>query len=177
MSNRKKPSSPSPLREALKKKTSLRTYFDVAIADTDQVEEAVRRVNAAQQLVTATLLSDDQDVRVRADRALDEARAARAACFHRVEFRGLGPKEFDALVDLHPPTDEQAKAEDPLPWNTDTFPYALLEAATVDSDLTAAEWEAELADEAKWTRADRNGLITAVLAAQRQTMADAVPKD
>lgn len=174
MSNRKKPKSPSPLRAALAKKTSLRTFFEIAVVDSETVETAQRRVDIARQMSAATLLTEDTAVREKADEALASAQAERDACFHRIWFRGLSLDEFDALVALHPPTDEQRN--DDWTWNPDTFNYALLEAATVDGDLTAQEWADELADGDRWTRADRTQLINMCLAAQRQTMADAIPK-
>ena len=174
MSNRVKPKKPSPLRAALAAKTTLITHFDLSIATSDQVEAAQRQVNVAQQLVAATLLHDDDDVRQRAADALAKAEAARDACFHRIQFRHLPLDDFDALVKLHPPTDEQAK--DQWAWNPDTFNYALLEHATIDGDLTAAEWQAELEDDARWTPADARQLVNMALASQRQTLADAIPK-
>lgn len=172
MSNRKKPKSP--LREALAKKTSLRTFYELPIVSQEQIEAAKRKLDVAHQLVAATLLHEDDEVRAKAEKAIADAQAERDACFHRVWFRGLGHNEFDALVALHPPTKEQQA--DQHAWNPDTFNYALLEAAGVDSDLSAEDWEAELADESKWPAPDRARLIGSCLAAQRQTMADAVPK-
>jgi hypothetical protein len=173
MSNRRKPKNP--LREALAKKTTLRTHFDISIVDSEEVEAAQRSVTVAQQLVAATLLHDDPAVRARADKALADARATRDACFHRIWFRGLPLEEFDALVALHPPTEEQHREK--WIWNPDTFNYALLAECAVDSDLTAEEWAEELADGDRWTRADRTKIISTCLAANQQTMADAVPKD
>ena len=174
MGNRPKPKSPSPLRAALAAKTALVTHFDMSIAPSDDVEAAQRQVNIAEQMVAATLLHDDEAVRNRAADALSKATAARDACFHRIHFRHLELDDFDALVKLHPPTAAQAKDE--WVWNPDTFNYALLEECVVDGDLTAAEWETELADTERWTPADKRQLISMALAAQRQTMADAVPK-
>lgn len=175
MSNRRKPTNnPGPLRAALAKKTTLRTYFDLSVVDSEDVEAAQRQVDVARQLVAATLLSDDPAVTDRAEAALEQAQAGLSECFHRLWFRGLGYDEFDALVALHPPTDAQ-RADDWL-WNPETFNYALLEACAVDSDLTAAEWEAELADAERWSRADRTRVIGMALAANQQTMSDAVPK-
>lgn len=172
MSNRKKPSSP--LRQALAKKTSLRTYFDFALVDVETVERVSRKLQAARQLEHGAMLSDNPDVKTRAAAVLAEIEAERDACFHRIWFRGLGSDEWDALVDLHPPTPEQAK--DGAAWNDETFNYGLLEATAIDSDLSADDWRRELADE-KWTNADRRQLVLAAVRAQRQTLADQVPKD
>lgn len=173
MSNRKKPKSP--LRAALNAKTSLHTFHEISTSPQAQVEAAKRKLDVARQLVAATLMSDDADVRSKAEAALEAAQAERDACFYRIEFRGLGLTEYDALVKLHPPT--KAQEADKWLWNPDTFGYALLEAAAVASDLTAEDWAEELADEEKWPAPERARLISTALAAQRQTMADAAPKD
>lgn len=174
MANARPGGSPSPLRAALAAKTTLRTYFDVAIVPTEDVEAAQRAVAVARQMVAATLLHEDDTVKAKAETALTAAETNLAACFHRIWFRGLSDRDFDALVALHPPTAEQAKEK--WIWNPDTFNYALLEACVVDGDLTAAEWETEL-DSDRWSRADKAQMFAMALAANRQTMADAIPKD
>ncbi|QJY46655.1 hypothetical protein [Pseudonocardia broussonetiae] len=60
-----------------------------------------------------------------------------------VEVRALPAPEWDALVQLHPPTEQQA--EDGWGWNLATFRPALLAACVVSPDdegdpLTEAEW-------------------------------------
>lgn len=177
MSTRRKKPSTSPLRAALQAKTSLRTFHEIAIVPQEQIEAAKRRLDVANQMVVATLLNDDPDVREKADAALAAAQAERDACFHRIEFRGLGLDDFDDLVQLHPATPEQEKDPDyTVAWNRPAFDYALLAEATVDSDLTAEDWAEELADTTRWPAAERARLINTCLAAQRQTMADAIPK-
>lgn len=176
MGNRPKPKKPSPLRAALAQKTNLQTYFDIAVADTEAVEEAQRVLVTAQQIAAGAMLGDDADVKARAKELLDEAKAHRAECFHRVWFRGLPFDEFDALVALHPPTDEQRRSDEQHAWNPDTFVWALLEECVVDGDLTADEWKAELGSD-RWTSADRQRFLGMAIAAQRQTLADAIPKD
>lgn len=170
-----KKAAQSPLRAALNAKTSLHTFHEVAIVPQPQIEAAKRRLDVARQLVAATLMHEDPDVRAKAEQAHDTAQTERDACFYRIEFRGLGLTEFDALVKLHPPTKEQS--DNKWLWNPETFDFALLEHATVDSDLSAEEWAAELADEERWPAPERARLVNTCLAAQRQTMADAAPKD
>lgn len=161
----------SALRGALAAKTSLRTHFDIAVESTEVIEAAQRRLNAARQLEVATMLSDDTGVQERAAGALREAEEARDACFHRVYCRGLTLDEFDALVALNPPTDAQAR--EGRSWGNG-FDIALLTVCAEDSDLTREEWEEQLTT---WTAAERRRAIAAALEAQRQTLADAVPKD
>jgi hypothetical protein len=164
----------SPLREALAAKTNLRTYHDIAVRPVEDIAAAQRQLDTARQMHAATMLHDDENVRTKALEVLEKAQADRDACFHRIWFRSLGHNEFDALVALHPAQDHQ---DGDLPWDPHTFDFALLAACTVDSDLTAEEWAAELADEQRWSGPDRRRVISMALAAQRQTLADAVPKD
>lgn len=177
MSTKRKANSASPLRAALAAKTSLHTFYEMSIVPQEQIEAAKRRLDVARQLLASTLIHDDPNVRAKAEKTHAAAQAERDACFHRIEFRGLGYTEFDALVGLHPATPAQAKDPKHVAWNPETFNAALLEAATVDSDLTAQDWAEELADEDRWPAPDRSRLINTCLQAQRQTMADAVPKD
>lgn len=163
----------SPLRAALAAKTNLRTFHDIAVKPSEDVAAAQRQLELARQLQAASLLSEEPEVHDKAGQAVERAQAVRDTCFHRIWFRSLGDVEFDALVTLHPAVDGQA---DDLPWNPATFDYALLEACVVDGDLTATEWQAELADEERWSGPDKRRVIAMALAAQRQTMADAVPK-
>lgn len=178
MGNRRKPTRPSSLRAALAAQTSLRTYHDIAIVPGEQVAKAQRAVEAARQLQVATMLSDKDEVRDRGQQALDKAETELRACFHRIYFRGLPIEDFDALVDMHPPTPEQAK--EGKAWNDDTFIYALLAECVEEEDgtpggLTAEEWEAELTAK-KWAAPEVRRVKHMAYAAQRQTMADAVPK-
>lgn len=164
----------SPLREALAAKTNLRTYHDIAVRPAEDVAAAQRKLELARQMQAATMLTEDDAVRDKAVQVVEKIQAERDACFHRIWFRSLGDNEFDALVTLHPPVDGP---HGDLAWNPETFDYALLEACVVDGDLTAAEWADELADEQRWSGPDKRRLLAMAFAAQRQTLADAVPKD
>lgn len=164
----------SPLREALAAKTNLRTYHDIPVRPAEDIAAAQRKLEVARQLQAATMLSEDEDVRAKSARVIEEMQAERDACFHRIWFRSLGHNEFDALVALHPAPEGQ---DDDTPWDTRTFEYALLAACVVDGDLTADDWATELADEQRWSGPDKRRMIAMAFAAQRQTMADAVPKD
>lgn len=182
--------APGSLRAALAQRTNLRTWHDIAVAPADEIDAAQRRLDAARQLETATLLKDDPEIHDRVAAAVREATEARDKLFHRLWFRGLDLTEFDALVDLHPPTDEQHR--EGRTWNPDTFEYALLAACVEDEDgtpgdLTPDEWRDELLgldpttgerdpQRRAWPVAEQRRVMLMALSAQRQTMADAVPK-
>jgi hypothetical protein len=170
MPPKKKVAPKNPLRDALNRKRVTRTYYDMPIAGTEEIDAARTALDRAGQVAVATLMSDDEDIRSRGDAALAEAREGLAECFHRIWFRPIGLSEFDALTSEHPPTTAQRK--EGHPWNPDTFIFALLAVSAEDSDLSEEEWAAELADEKKWPAPDRNGIYNAALRAQRQSAAD-----
>lgn len=71
-------------------------------------------------------------------------------------FRAIGRKRYNALVNEHPPTEEQKQkatdnGDDPddLEWDTDKFPPALMALSIVEPELTEAEVH-ELWDSDDW---------------------------
>lgn len=172
MSNRPKPKTGiSPLRAALAAKTRLETSYRIPVRPTEEIEAAGRKVALARQVLAGAALVSDEAATLAQTKA-DEALAAYEACFHKVRFVGLTEEDFDALVQLHPPTPEQA-AEDHL-WHPDTFQWALVEACAQDSDLTAAEWQAEVSS---WERAEKLKFLSTAMDCNRRTLSDTVPKD
>lgn len=72
----------------------------------------------------------------------------------RFVFQSIGSKAFDQMAADHPPTEEQLKAavdsgEDKPPFNTDTYPVALITASTIEPDMDKAEL-AEWLDSPVW---------------------------
>jgi hypothetical protein len=110
--------------------------YTLRICDDDEAKARLARAERAQRLAqdAVDLEPDDpkaKTVMARADKAVDEARAAvDAATLMTLTFRGLPRPDYVALVKAHPPTEEQA--EDGSDWNPDTFPAALIAAASVD---------------------------------------------
>jgi hypothetical protein len=66
-------------------------------------------------------------------------------------FRALGAREWEQLIALHKPTG--AQRADGQPFNTETFPPALLSAVCIDPELTEAEW-AEIWNSPDWNRGE-----------------------
>lgn len=83
-----------------------------------------------------------------------------------IVFRSIGRKAYEALVDSHPPTDEQnalhVKENDgqPAPYNGDTFPPALISASAV-SPLIPLEDALQMWDE--WNSNELVDLFTSAL--------------
>jgi hypothetical protein len=110
--------------------------YTLRICDDDNVKARLRRAERALALAedAASLSPDDQQ----AAAALEAAKAAEAAAREAVEaatlvkltFRGLPRPQYRNLIKEHPPTEEQA--EEGGAWNEDTFPAALISAASVD---------------------------------------------
>jgi len=74
------------------------------------------------------------------------------------EFRDPGRKQFEDLVELHPPTPQQLK--DDFPWNPKTFIPALIHLTAIDPKLPLVE-ATEIYDE--WGRGDVEALFDAAL--------------
>lgn len=110
--------------------------YTLRICDDDDAKDAVARAERARRRV-----SDDLDLNpgdtyltqmaAAADAALRRARERlEAATLMTLTFRGLPRPDYQALVKAHPPTEEEA--EDGAAWNENTFPAALIAAASVD---------------------------------------------
>lgn len=130
------------------------------LVDADGAEHAQQALLQAQARARQVRLSggDATD----ADRQVDEAQQALAACYETIVLRALplsGDVTVETLIAAHPPTAkqmEQAKAErdlarqrgEPIPdwpsWNPDTYKPALL-AATAEGDMSADDWREFLA--------------------------------
>lgn len=156
---------PRGLREALNKRQVKTTTYRLPIKPLEEAQKIKSELDMARQTAQAGEFfkareGDTQEVRdaiASAEEAVKQLEKDLATCFYEVQFRGLPAEEFDALVQLHPPTEEQIaeareKQQEPPLWNETTFYPALLETCAVSSELSAAEWVEELK---KWERAER----------------------
>jgi hypothetical protein len=66
-------------------------------------------------------------------------------------FRSIGARDWESLVAKHPPTTAQ-RAEG-QPFNTDTFPPALLSRVCVDPDISEDDW-VEIWSSPDWNRGE-----------------------
>ncbi|MGH3497863.1 MAG: hypothetical protein ACRDP1_10400 [Nocardioidaceae bacterium] len=165
---------PGGLRAALAAKRSRVSHFDVPQVDSDVADAKAAEFRQAVETLGMVRYSDDAAAIGKAEKVVAGARKALAACFYRVSFTGLSEVDFDALVNAHPPTAEQAEAG--ASWNDDTFTFALIEASIVDGDgMGADDWRAEL-DSPRWTRADRAAFIRAALDANQREFSAGIPK-
>ncbi len=151
---------------------------DVA-AEVDRAESVVQEATAAVQ--RAEFLDDPgmlDDARAKLDAAKVEAEAVResAAEFSAVfTFEALSRRQFEALVDAHPPTkaqrDDLRKKGIGVPrWNSDSFPPALLAASCVGLKVGEDAEDGLTIDEAKelwasdrWTSSELTQLFEVVL--------------
>jgi hypothetical protein len=110
--------------------------YTLRICDDDTAKTRHARAERALLLAqdAVNLAPDDPKatrVLENAQQALTEAQAAvDAATLMTLQFRGLPRPDYVALVKKHPPTEEQA--EEGSDWNPDTFPPALIAAASMD---------------------------------------------
>lgn len=123
---------------------------DVEIADAftrAKVTETLAR-EALTQAKAATprkakAVTDAQRALDDAEAALTEAREAAEQVTNTFRFRAIGRKRYEALKLEHPPTDKQIeqaeKDGEPVEWNVDTFPQAIVAACMVDITTGAGE--------------------------------------
>jgi len=136
---------------------------------------------AERELETATLALEDARSRGVTDlsRLQEDAAAARVqldACeCELVTLRALPPADWEALVGLHPATEEQRARG--ATWNTATFRAALLAASTVpgegEAPLTEADWEV-LAKDGSLTLGELNTLFNTAVDLNTRAPARAV---
>lgn len=131
----------------------------------DRFEAARREAKSLRQLADADPGNRALAKEARAaETVLAEVRTAYEADCEVLTFRALPGGAFTDLVKAHPPTEDQDESD----WNEDTFPAALVSAASVDG-MTEDE-AAELL--ATWGMADRVELFQAALAAQNTKRSD-----
>lgn len=87
-----------------------------------------------------------------------------------MKFRSIGRKAYEELVDEHPATPEQLKESEsredpPPPYNTDTFPRALIQLSCLDPELTAEDTD-EIYD--TWNQGEVMELFMAALLVNTQ---------
>lgn len=95
------------------------------------------------------------------------------------KFRSIGRKKFEKLQELHPPTEEQEKEfeeavkDNPqlrgqkVPFNTETYPRALIVACMIEPKLTQSEVADWLEDDS-WNEAEIEAMFTAAMEANTQ---------
>lgn len=133
----------------------------------DRFEEALREAKNIRQLADADPSNAALALEAKqAEAALEQARAAYKEDCEVLTFRALPGDTFTDLIKAHPPTEDQA--ETGADWNEDTFPAALISAASVDG--MTEEDAAELLT--TWGMADRVDLFQAALAAQNAKRSD-----
>lgn len=117
----------------------------VSIIGDDEALERIKDLqNALEDEVDTQLVT-----KLKAD--LKAAEEALEASTLRITLQSIGRKRYEELVSEHPPTEAQNKESEeatgqPAPYNTDTFPPALIAASAVDPEMTV-EQATELWDE------------------------------
>jgi HEPN domain-containing protein len=156
------------LRSALSSKRGNETSFDLLISDPSDAEQALQQAQADLRL--AEMRGAETDELKAAQQAAEDALQA---CYYRLRFRNMPAHEFEALVGEHEASKEEAEKGEV--WDREGLTPALLAACTVDSDLTAEEWAAELASE-RWNAADKLGVYRAALDANIKQRSSVLPK-
>ena len=77
-----------------------------------------------------------------------------------IEFEAMSRKEFDQLVETHPPTSKQKR--DGMNWNVDTFYPALICACAISPTFTAKE-VSQLINSESWSYGELSSLFAKVI--------------
>lgn len=151
-----------------------RPTLDYQLAVEDDSAAMAELAAAKEALDVARFRTDDtaEQAVTDAQKRLETARAAVAACYEPVHLTALPPTEFEALAAKpeHLPREDKKEA-----WNDETFPRAVFLACVDTSDLSAAEWE-EFVD-SQLTVAERSSLFIAALGLNARWPDGAIPKD
>lgn len=133
-------------------------------------DEDASRYDTARAAVTRAKVLGNTEDQARAESELAEVTAQVRESGLEFVFRGIGRKHYEEVLREHPPTDaqkaeaEERKAVAPQ-WNVETFPAALCHASTVDGELSAEEWQADIFDSPDWGPGELNALFNAALEA------------
>ncbi|MGW2022022.1 hypothetical protein [Streptomyces decoyicus] len=127
----------------------------------DEAEEAARRSRFVAEANPGDELAERQAAE--ADTARDQALHALDAASEFLFFRALPRPVLEELIGQHPPTEQQA--EEGAIFNADTFPAALVAAASVDG-MSRAEAEELLNG---WSTPDANDLWDAAWQIQQES--------
>ncbi|MGW0542328.1 hypothetical protein ACWD0D_18715 [Streptomyces griseoincarnatus] len=127
----------------------------------DEAEQAARRARFVAEANPGDELAASQYAD--AESARDQALAALDAASEFLTFRALPRPVLEELISEHPPTEQQA--EDGAIFNADTFPAALVSAASVDG-MSRDEAEELLNG---WSAPDANALWDAAWQIQQES--------
>ncbi|MDQ0990715.1 hypothetical protein [Streptomyces sp. V3I7] len=150
------------LRRRARPQNRLRVCDDTDLRQRyDEAEQAVRRAKFVAEVNPGAELAARQAAD--ADSARDQALAALDAASEFLTFRALPRPVLEELISEHPPTEQQA--EEGAIFNADTFPAALVAAASVDG------MSREEADELLngWSAPDANALWDAAWQIQQES--------
>ncbi len=151
-----------PLRERLASRSRPTATYLLQIDDTTEAERELSEAQAA--LILAT--DDDKEA------ARERVKAAQSKledCFEPIVFTALPPKEFEALVDAHPPR----KGTEDEAWDTTTFPRACF-LACAPGELSSEEWDQFIAE--RCSDGETSALYSAAISANIRVPDPSLPK-
>lgn len=155
------------LREALAAKRVRETTYPVVIADPQPAQQKLAELRSRDALARLGKSGEDADLRKLAAEIL-AVEAEIAGCYYALRLRAIHPADLEALIAEH--TDHEEGRVDLKAMLPD-----LLAAAAVDSDLTSADWAAEL-DSGRWSDGDLEALRQAAWDVNRTPVSEGLPK-
>jgi hypothetical protein len=170
--------APAPLKkpptfDRLKKKQPLERKVTIAL-----VQESLDAYDAATNALERARLLGEEDRIPDLETEVAEAKARLVEDSIELKFRSIGRKNYDALLEAHPPTPEQIKefqeanadkegnpGKGQPPYNVDTFAPALVAASLAEPELSEEQVQ-ELFDE--WNATELAELWVAALEVNTQ---------
>lgn len=157
----------SELRKRLEAKQRRRESIPVQVDNIpDGAEEAVDAAQTNLRMLVLSGKPDDDPLVLAAHKALDQARAAIAACFVRVEFQTIDEADMEALA-------AAATTEDGS-LDTKAITAPLAAACAVDEDLRDEDWWA--AQIPMWSHGERVSFGTRLVELNYSAPGARVPK-
>jgi hypothetical protein len=137
----------------------------------DDDTDAVNELAAAKDALDTARFRDDSGAEqaiATAEKRLEKARTAVAACYDTVTLTAMLPKKFEALVAEHP-----AREGEDEKWNAETFPRVCFLACIDDDFLTPEEW-GTFVDE-RLSQGEREALFLSAVGLNARWPSGAVP--
>lgn len=147
----------------------------------DRLEAAKTEYEAARTSFEARATDASRERFIAAEDAYEAAKTEAEDNVAVFVFRGIGRRPFDDLVDAHLPTKEQkerAKREGSgdITWNPESFPPALVSAASVEPKLSVEEAQ-EIWESPEWNQAEIMAVFFGALNANSQRRITELGKD
>lgn len=128
------------LRERARGKQRGSLRYRLAVEDPWPAERVLADAEADLEVARGESEEPDPQKVALAEKAVEQAKAARDACYEVITLRAMQPTKYEKLMAAHPPTEEQKARNPDAIYNAETLAAPIL-AASVEGDMTEADWQ------------------------------------